>query len=1076
MTELLTLQGYTQEIEGMLERSAYDEAIAHSQHILQKHPKYVEPYRLIGQAAFDREDYQQATDMFTRILSAKPSDFVSRAGLAVVYDKQGSLKDALWQMERAYELEPGNAAVQEELRKLYARRDGVPPDKVPLTRGALARLYMNGELYSEAVAELRALLAVEPDRVDLQALLAEALWRDEQRLEASEVALKVLDRMPYCLDANLILGEIWMNGGREEDAEVHLKRALALDPEGRRAAQLFGKSSPIPSSPVEVERLDFVAPTAAPVSEEAPAWLSGIGAAAEAGAPAEEIPAWLEGIGLAALGEAVTEELAPGMEAGAPPQAEIEEEIPSWLSGFAAAPQAPAPPIPQVEEEAPEWLEQLRAAPPTEEAPAAPVEAGIPDWLQILTPEGAEQPAPAVEAEAEAAPDWLAQLGEAAPAVPTEEVIAAPEAAEIPDWLKALKPEGAEQLAAEVAEEEPEWLAQLHAQAGVLPGLEEEAVPEAAVAAPEAAEIPDWLRAPKPEGVEEAAPAAEVPEWLMAVPEEAAEAPPVEVAPPAPEAEAPAWMAEGAAMPSPEEAMAFFQKLTAGKEAELQTQAQAEAEARMAEITGKPAPAPIVAPPPTKVEAPPPPTVEAPTPVAEEAPMLSPEEAMAFFQKLAAGKEAELQAQAQAEAEARMAEIMGKPAPAPAPEAVMPPPALVVTPPAKVEAPPPPEVEAPALVAEGAPMPSPEEAMAFFQRLAAGKEAELQAQARAEAEARMAEITGRKPTPAPEAVTAPPAPVVPPSAKVEAPPPPEVEAPAPVAPLAVEQVQPPQPVVEQPPMEAVEEVPVMPIPASLEEWWAPPQAVEPVQEIPEGWEALVQPPPIEAWPKEAAAPAVMPEAAVLSGLPEEVMPPVAEQVPAAAVRQPIAGTAGPEWWYQTLEDEEGPAEEVSAAAPLAEAAPAAGAIPFTEVMPITPVAPVAVPPKPVPAAPPAPARAARAPKRLVRTKPTPAAPPKPTVDMDAIIARLHTNPDDHQALLDLARGWRQMDDMNAARNGYDELVRRNVALNDVISDLESIIEDRPDDVDSIRLLGDAHMKAGNLQKALKLYRQALKRL
>jgi predicted Zn-dependent protease len=120
------------------------------------------------------------------------------------------------------------------LRKLYARRDGVEPARVPLTRGALARLYVNGELYTEAVAELYALLAQEPDRVDLQALLAEALWRSDQRVDAADTALRVLDRLPYCLDANLILGEIWTSGGREEDADVHLKRAQALDPGDRK--------------------------------------------------------------------------------------------------------------------------------------------------------------------------------------------------------------------------------------------------------------------------------------------------------------------------------------------------------------------------------------------------------------------------------------------------------------------------------------------------------------------------------------------------------------------------------------------------------------------------------------------------------------------------------------------------------------------------------------------------------------------------------------------------------------------------------------------------------------------------
>jgi cytochrome c-type biogenesis protein CcmH/NrfG len=98
------------------------------------------------------------------------------------------------------------------------------------------------------------------------------------------------------------------------------------------------------------------------------------------------------------------------------------------------------------------------------------------------------------------------------------------------------------------------------------------------------------------------------------------------------------------------------------------------------------------------------------------------------------------------------------------------------------------------------------------------------------------------------------------------------------------------------------------------------------------------------------------------------------------------------------------------------------------------------------------------------------------VDLDGIMARLRANPDDHGALLDLARGHVQLGDLRSAHSAYEELVRRNAAMDDVISDLENVIEEHPEDVDLTRLLGDAHMKAGNLQKALKLYRQALKKL
>jgi tetratricopeptide (TPR) repeat protein len=1116
----LTLQEYCQEIEGLIERSAYDEAVAHCHHILEQYPKYVEAYRLIGKASLDREDDQQASEMFARVLSADPADFVSRAGLSIIYDRQEKLKEAMWQMERAYELEPGNPVVQDELRKLYARRDGVTPERIPLTRGSLARLYLNGELNSEAVAELRALLAQEPDRVDLQILLAEALWRDEQRLESADVALKVLDRLPYCLDANLILGEIWMNGGREEDAEVHLKRATSLDPEAIRAWALLGKSSPIPVKSVEVMRLNYVSPTTVvPVAEQAPEWLSGLGLQPEAG-EAEGVPSWLEGVGAPApeAEQPVAEEPGIKLPVREPPQEAPEEEIPAWLTGLGvlAEPAAEERPAPSLEGEAvPDWLSQLRGAAPAEaeqpaaaqgeqvpdwlsqlhdkagpmpgaavEEGAATPEAGeVPDWLQALRPEGAEQPAEA----AEGVPEWLSGVSAPMPPPVEEEAEAAPEAGEVPDWMQALRPEGAEQPA-EAAEGVAEWLSGVSAP--MPPPVEEEAV-----SAPEAAEIPDWLQALRPEGAEQPAEVGGgVPEWLSSV-----------GAPVPPAAEQ-----EFVETPAPSEIPDWLQPLQQ-EGVELIAPVEAEAVVPVSETT-----------------------VEPVAPESEPLPpwltgggaMPSPEEAMAYFAKLTAGKEVELQAQAQAEAESRMAEIMGRkpeptPTPPPPPTPVTPPPAPVAAPqPPKVEAPPPPVEETPAWLAGEGAMPSPEEAMAYFAKLTAGKEAELQAQAQAEAELRMAEIMGRKPEPTPTRPP-PPTPVTPPPAPVAAPQPPKVEAPPPLAMVG------PAP---KPPVEKVEPVVAPPTPAPEEAAPAPAEWIEAVAAevmLPE-----VKAPGLAAVPTEAIQPAVElePLEGLVSVAPPEVVPPItpAEAMPEATAQVPVAPrAAGPEWWYQTLADEEGPTEEELAAEALAEAAQAEEAAeafappPVPEPAPAgrvgrKPTAPLpTLPPEPVPAgrvgrkptgplAPPpsepapaarverkrtgplapspsaepapAPGLVAREPKRLVRAKPAPAVPPKPAVDIDALMERLRANPDDRSVLLDLARGWVQLDDMTAARGAYDELIRAGASLDQVIFDLEEVLETHPDDVDTIRLMGDAHMKSGNLKNALKLYRQALKKL
>ncbi|MEZ4592344.1 MAG: hypothetical protein R3D55_14550, partial [Chloroflexota bacterium] len=149
-------------------------------------------------------------------------------GLSIIYKEQSQYDQALWHLERAYEIQPYNVAIQGELRQLYAVEKEVRPGIIPLTAGALARLYMQGELYQQAIAELRRVLAEEPERMDLQVLLAEALWRDDQRIDAEEVCLKILEELPNCIVINAILAEIWLHTGRIPEAQKYLQRLHGL--------------------------------------------------------------------------------------------------------------------------------------------------------------------------------------------------------------------------------------------------------------------------------------------------------------------------------------------------------------------------------------------------------------------------------------------------------------------------------------------------------------------------------------------------------------------------------------------------------------------------------------------------------------------------------------------------------------------------------------------------------------------------------------------------------------------------------------------------------------------------------
>jgi len=137
----LRLQDYVTKIKNLIQNQRPDEAIAHCQHILRHHPKHIETYCLLGEACLEKGAFGEAIEFFQRTLSADPENVIARVGLGIVYNQQRVLPQAIWQMERAFELAPGNAEVLPILQQARVRiaremRDaaGRPRDQPPRKR------------------------------------------------------------------------------------------------------------------------------------------------------------------------------------------------------------------------------------------------------------------------------------------------------------------------------------------------------------------------------------------------------------------------------------------------------------------------------------------------------------------------------------------------------------------------------------------------------------------------------------------------------------------------------------------------------------------------------------------------------------------------------------------------------------------------------------------------------------------------------------------------------------------------------------------------------------------------------
>ncbi len=464
---IIPLRVYNREIEGMVDNGQLDEAVAHCRHILATFPKHIATYRLLGKAHLEQQRISDAIDIFQRVLSAIPDDFIANVGMSIIREDENNLDASIWHMELAYEAQPSNVAIQDELRRLYGRRDGVQPPKVRLTRGALAKMYAKGGLFDQAIAELRAAIDEDPNRPDLQLLLAQMFFQTFQRTDAVETCANIVKKLPLCLVANQILAVTLPEAERSDARRNYRQIAITMDPYFAFAEPDAISSDKVLDDAVNIERLDWKPGLQMSDATAQPTWATSLGVSLEK--PAEEkLPDWLK-------------------DAEAPFSAEASESAESAESGEKSQPSV-SPFIwdtqevekiitdaPKQEEEIPDWMKDAGWEPaldktahePEQAIPEQPSsatqpeenleQADIPDWLRGIAPEGlleGESASPKSEEGDTSIPwlekqqpgptdsiiQWLEDKKPETPATPEVQGVTLSETIDedIPDWLKDL--------------------------------------------------------------------------------------------------------------------------------------------------------------------------------------------------------------------------------------------------------------------------------------------------------------------------------------------------------------------------------------------------------------------------------------------------------------------------------------------------------------------------------------------------------------------------------------------------------------------------------------------------------------
>jgi tetratricopeptide (TPR) repeat protein len=231
----ITLRDYLQEAEDAIRDDRIDDAFTHCRNTLAQFPESLEAQRLLGEAYLAHGQLEEAQQSFDWILTNDPENVVAYCNRALICERSSDYDTALDCYQQAYELSHGNSQIRREFNRLSAETG---PQGFMFSRAGLARLYMRGDLLTQAIQEWETVLAISPERLDARTGLLETCWREAYYDRVEQLATQILQDVPGCLKALFLLAYV-TSAKNIQQAQELLKRAEALDPDLLMAQELF---------------------------------------------------------------------------------------------------------------------------------------------------------------------------------------------------------------------------------------------------------------------------------------------------------------------------------------------------------------------------------------------------------------------------------------------------------------------------------------------------------------------------------------------------------------------------------------------------------------------------------------------------------------------------------------------------------------------------------------------------------------------------------------------------------------------------------------------------------------------
>lgn len=226
------------------------EAVAAAQELIRKNPNNVDAHKLLGRiylrALGDSQSgvpaepvLKQAIAEYVKIVALEPDDTENRLLLGRLYTVAHDTPHAEEQFKAAQQIDPDSEEVVLSLAQHYSENnelqraidllEALPEDdQTTKTEYVLGASYEQMKDSKKAIAAYRKAVDLEPENLDAERALGQALLADGQLSEALKAFQDVAAGNPEDAAAYIRISEIQRRQGKYDDALATLKKAKAL--------------------------------------------------------------------------------------------------------------------------------------------------------------------------------------------------------------------------------------------------------------------------------------------------------------------------------------------------------------------------------------------------------------------------------------------------------------------------------------------------------------------------------------------------------------------------------------------------------------------------------------------------------------------------------------------------------------------------------------------------------------------------------------------------------------------------------------------------------------------------------